>query len=367
MKPAIIFFVLLLSTNLFAQTTTYSKEEENMIQYVNMGLAYSLKYDSPERVKPVIDSCWNFLDRYPKSFAKPNVFTYLLEMTAIISDDLKVINPLIDSVLYYDSLPTTKLRIGELLIERNLDIEKGREFVFQAVPNLTVPLHLYKSHLILAKTDMQLGKYTSAELNLKKAIAIDSTRRDALYEYNNFLIMRETPQQAKVIQNKINRLNEKARDRFINNASFSPNVNKNISDISLYDMDSNLVTLHNLKGKIVVINRFNFWCKLCVYEFPALQRLKREFPLVEFVFINSGPGEDPAELREKYFPKKEFSFLKNEIVLFATLDYYNKIYGSIVPHTYVVDRNGNIRFDYFGYNAEIENTLRKNLSELVAE
>lgn len=367
MKYSLIILTLIFSARLTAQTTTYSKEEENMIQYVNMGLAYSLKYDSPERVKPVIDSCWNFLDRYPKSFAKSNVFTYLLEMTAIISDDMKEINPLIDSVLSYDSLPTAKLRIGELLIERNLDIEKGRDFIFDTMPGLTVPLHLYKSHLILAKTDMQLGKYASAELNLKKAIAIDSTRSDALYEYNNFLIMREAPQQAMIMQDKINQLNKKAKDRFINNAGISPNVNKYVSDIPLYDMDSNLVTLHNLKGKIVVINRFNFWCKLCVYEFPALQKLKREFPSVEFVFINSGPGEDPAELREKYFPKKEFSFLKNETVLFVTKNYFDKIYGSSIPHTLIVDKKGNVRLDYIGYRKELEDILRDKLIDLLNE
>ena len=97
MKPFVILFVLLFSTNLFSQTTTYSKEEEQMLQYVNMGLAYAMKYDTPERVIPVIDSCWNFLEKYPSSFAKPNTFAYLLEMTAIISTDLNEINNLVDS------------------------------------------------------------------------------------------------------------------------------------------------------------------------------------------------------------------------------------------------------------------------------
>ncbi len=362
-RSIVLFCVIYITA--FAQTTTYSPEEEKMVQYVNMGLAYAMKYDTPERVNPVIDSCWNFLNKYPNSFVKPNVLSYLLEMTAIVSTDLNEINPLIDSVLYYDRLPTTKQRIGELLIGRNLDIEKGREFIFEALPNLTVPYHLYKSYILLASTDMQLGKYASAEMNLKNAIAIDSTRREALYEYNNLMMMRESPEQTKVIQSKINKLNKEAKLRYTGQSNLSPNINKNVLGISFYDVDSNLVTLDNLEGRVVVINRFNFWCPNCAKEFPTLQKLKKEFPLVEFVFVNS--GETASELREKYYSKKEFSFLKNESVLFVTGDYFNKIHGYAVPHTYIVDKKGNIRLDYIGYRKELADILREKLTEILNE
>ncbi len=95
-------------------------------------MAYAFKYNSYQDVKPIIDSCWSFLDKYPNSFAKPNVLSYLLEMTVLISKDLKVINPLIDSVLYYDSLPTTKQRLGAILIERNLDLKRGQGICFRS-------------------------------------------------------------------------------------------------------------------------------------------------------------------------------------------------------------------------------------------
>lgn len=361
--------VLAIFLPVLGQTTTYSKEEEQMLHYVNMGRAYALKYDSPERVNPVIDSCWNFLDQYPNSFAKPNVFAYLLEMTAMISADLNEINPLIDSVLYYDKLPTTKQRIGELLIERNLDIEKGRKFIFDAMPSLTVPYHLYKSYLLLAKTDMQLGKFAAAEMNLKHAIAIDSTRADALYEYENFLRMREAPGRAVSVQKRINELNEKSRIKYINQTNISPNINKNVLPLSFYDMDSNSVDLGFLEGKVAVINRFNFWCKICTWEFPTLQKLMKKYPEVEFVFINSGEfyGESPSELRNRYYSQKDFSFLKEQTVLFIKRNYFDKIRSRVVPHTYVVDKKGNIRLDYVGYRKELEHILINKIDELLNE
>lgn len=349
----------------FAQTTTYSKEEEQMLQYVNMGRAYAMKYDTPESVIPVIDSCWNFLDKYPNSFAKPGVFSYLLEMTAMVSTDLTEINPLIDSVLYYDKLPTTKQRIGELLIERDLDFQKGREYIFEALLSLTVPYHFYKSYLILAKTDIRLGKYASAEMYFKKAIAIDSIRTDALYEYSNLLQMRESPKQAKVIQDKINKLNEESRLRYINKTNISPNINKNIHDFSFYDLDSNLVSLSEFKGKVIVINRFSFWCGYCAYEFPTLRRLKKEFPTVEFLFINT--FDTAAELREKYFTQEEFSFLRNEKIVFDNVAFHNKIFSTGIPHTFVVDKNGNVRLDYGGYRKELEDIMREKIKQLINE
>ena len=64
---------------------------------------------------------------------------------------------------------------------------------------------------------------------------------------------------------------------------------------------------------------------------------------------------------------KEFSFLKNQTVLFVTKDYYDEIYENGVPHTLVIDKVGNIRYDYSGYRKELESLLRNNLSNLIKE
>ncbi|MBK7227786.1 MAG: TlpA family protein disulfide reductase [Ignavibacteriales bacterium] len=358
--PAIVIFV---SSIVYSQTTTYSKEEENMVGYVNMGWAYAYKYNSYQDVKPIIDSCWSFLNIYPNSFAKPNVFSYLLEMNVLISKDLKVINPLIDSVLYYDSLSTTKQRIGALLIERNLDLKRGREFVLDALPNLSVKNQIFRSYMLLAKSDLTLGTFASAKINFEYALKTDSTRSEGWYEYLSFLRIRELTQEANVVSSKIAELEKQSKIKFVTQSSISPNINKEINKITLLDLDSNVVELSSLNGKVVVINRFNFWCGICAKEFPALQKLIKEFPEVKFIFINS--GETTSELRDRYFKMKEFSFLKKQQVLFITKEYYDEIYGDSVPHNLVVDKDGVIRFDYQGYNKEMEGLLRNNLNTLL--
>jgi len=358
--PAVVIFI---SSLIYSQSTTYSLEEENMVQYVNMGYAYALKYDSNLEVKPVIDSCWKFLKQYPYSFAKPNVLSYLLEMNVLISKDLNIINPLIDSVLFYDSLPTTKKRIGAILIERNLDLQRGRNFIHDALPKLVVKNQIFSSYLLLAKSDLTLGNFNSAKINFENALKTDSTRAEGWYEYLSFLRIRELSKEADLISAKIGELEKQSKIKFANQTNISPNINKIINTISLYDLDSNLVYLNSLNGNVVVLNRFNFWCGFCAKEFPTLQKLIKEFPEVKFIFINS--GESATELRDRYFKKKEFSFLKKQQILFVTKEYYEEIYGDSVPHTLVVDKDGVIRFDYKGYRTEMESLLRKNLNQLL--
>jgi len=286
-------------------------------------------------------------------------------MTAVISNDINEVNPLIDSILFYDKLPTTCQRIGTLLIERNLDIKRGREFIYDTFSKLTVTKHIFNSYMLLARSDLTLGNFASAKMNFENALSIDSTRAEAWYEYLSFLKMREIPKEANDVLVKIKDLEKQDRLHYANQTNKSSNINKNIHKLTLMDLDSNIVELNSLKGKVVVVNRFNFWCGYCVSEFPTLKKLIKEFPGVKFIFVNS--GETTSELRDRYFKKKEFNFLKKQTVLFVTNDYYNNIYGDGVPHTFVVDKNGNIIYDYLGYRKELESLLRTNLKTLSKE
>ena len=117
---------------------------------MNNGWAYSVKYDSLQRIRPVIDSCSRFLKRYPNSFLKPGVFAYMLKLTAMISTKKDEIFPLIDSVLAYDSISVTQMGIGRLLVEQEIDPHRGAAFLEKALPALTYSDHRYKSHLLLS-------------------------------------------------------------------------------------------------------------------------------------------------------------------------------------------------------------------------
>ncbi len=365
MKYLLVLIILFTTASSFAQTTTYSKEEERMVAFANNGLSYAKKYDSLLNVKPVIDSCRRFLKKYPRSFAKPNVFSYMLEMIVLISKDLAEINPLIDSVLYYDQLPVTKQRIGEILITRNLDIKRGRDLIAAAFSKLTVPYHIYNSYMLMAKSDITLRKFASAKINYEKALQTDSTRAEAWYEYLGYLNMMELPNEAGSVRKKIIELEKEDKLLYLDYTNISPNINKNISGLSLINLDKRTFDLNSLEGKVVVINCFNFWCGYCVKEFPTLKKMIKEFPEVEFVFLNL--VETAPELRDRYFKMNEFKFLAKQKVLFSTIQFNREIYGNGVPQTLVIDKEGTVRYDYYGYRKELESALRGNLQKLIKE
>ncbi len=365
MKSLSVFIFLLLISSSFAQTTTFSREEERMVVYLNNGWANAQKYDSLKNVIPVLDSCFKFLKKYPRSFAKPNVFSYMLEMTVLVSRDMSKINPLIDSVLFYDRIPATKERIGEILITRNLDIARGRNLLNEALPKLKAQYHIYNTLILLAKSDITLGNYASARVNYENALRIDSTRAEGWYDYLSYLKLMELTNDARVIRKKINFFEKENKLRYINSSAISPNINKNISGYSMPDLESKPFELRSLKGKVYLINCFNFWCGFCLQEFPVLKKLIKEFPEVEFIFLNY--GETANELRERYFSKKEFSFLKKQKVLFVNNEFSRNVYGSGVPQTYLIDKSGTIRYDYYGYKEELKTLLRNNILKLIKE
>jgi len=365
MKVLFALYLLMTVSSSYAQSTTYSKYEERMATYVNNGWAYALKYDSLQNVKPVLDSCWKFLDKYPRSFVKPNVFSYMLEMTVLITKDMNKINPLIDSVLAYDKLPGTKERVGEMLITRNLDLQRGRKFISEVFPYLTAQYHKYNAYMLMAKSDITLGNYSSAKTNFEKALEIDSTRAEAWYEYLGYLKMREMPGYASAVMAKIKELEKNDKISYLNRTNISPNINKSILELSAKDLDNNQIKFSSSLGKVVVINCFNFWCGFCVKEFPSLRKMINEFSEVEFIFLNF--GETAKELRERYFAMNEFKFLKKQKVLFSSKEFNREIYGNGVPQTLVIDKTGKVRYDYTGYREELESLLRNNLSKLIKE
>ena len=152
--------------------TTYSKEEERMELFMNNGWAYAVKYDSLQRIPPVIDSCKRFLARYPNSFLKPGVFAYMLKLTAMISTQKARILPLIDSVLAYDPIAVTRMDVGRLLIEREIDPHRGAAFLEEALPGLTSSDHQYETHLLLARVAMNDGEYAGAQRHLRAALSL---------------------------------------------------------------------------------------------------------------------------------------------------------------------------------------------------
>ncbi|MGE7777698.1 TlpA family protein disulfide reductase [Chitinophaga sp. NPDC101104] len=130
---------------------------------------------------------------------------------------------------------------------------------------------------------------------------------------------------------------------------------------SFVDLKGNPVTPESLRGKVVLIDFWATWCVPCMQEMPFVQKLYDEFksnPDVVFMIVNSG-AKNTLQDAQNWKGNKTYSFPV----------YYNtdpnigeKFNFNIIPATYVIDKNGRIRFANIGFEgAEVESRLRVQL------
>jgi peroxiredoxin len=122
-----------------------------------------------------------------------------------------------------------------------------------------------------------------------------------------------------------------------------PRIGEAAPDFSIQDANR-AVALHDLKGKVVVLNFWATWCPPCVEEMPSLvqmqSRLKDKGVTVLAVSL---------DVDENAYNK----FLKDHGVdLLAVRDpnqKSNSLYGTFkYPETYIIDRDGKVRRKFIG-------------------
>jgi thiol-disulfide isomerase/thioredoxin len=366
MKYIFAFLLAFYSTPSFPQQSTYSAAEERMLHYVNNQFAFAGKYDSLEIISPTLDSCWRFLEKYPRSFARGGVFSYMFEMSSLFTSDNTKISPLVDSVLSYDQLPVTKLTIAEILIERNIDRSRGRELLRVAYPNLSIPYHRFKANLLLARFALEEGNRPAAKTFFERALLEDSTRAEGWYEYASYLKVTEQLIEFALVQKKIQAMDEQDRLNYEVHSKISPYINKMFSGYRLPDLNGSMIDFHQFLGQPVIAQCFSFWCPP-KEEYPVLQKISKEFPNAKLILIDA--GDKPEELKARYLNRPENQFLKNHTIVFAdSLIQYELFGGTILIGTILlIDKSGHIRADYPGYNKDFEQLLRSNLRKLLSE
>jgi peroxiredoxin len=103
------------------------------------------------------------------------------------------------------------------------------------------------------------------------------------------------------------------------------------------------VALHDLRGKVVVLNFWATWCPPCVEEVPSLVAMQAELRGSVTVFAVS------LDLDENAYHR----FLKNRKVDLLTVRDPDKksseLYGTFgYPETYIIDTNGVVRRKFIG-------------------
>ena len=131
--------------------------------------------------------------------------------------------------------------------------------------------------------------------------------------------------------------------------------------------DGSEMALHDLKGKVVVLNFWASWCQECKVEHPFLLALNKRFRQnPDFVMIGVN-YQDKEALALKYLQEHGNNFQHiRDATGTISIDY--GIYG--VPETFIIDPSGVIRYKTIGplvganYTHVVEKVIEPLLSGL---
>ncbi|WP_188650883.1 TlpA family protein disulfide reductase [Yeosuana aromativorans] len=147
------------------------------------------------------------------------------------------------------------------------------------------------------------------------------------------------------LNNSKNKQDGKAQNDLVsmnNKEAAFPTVGKPMPDILLTNIEhyrNKELTLEDLKGKFVILDFWTRFCKSCIYSFPKVDKLNKQFKdRVEFMLVSGNKGkyyEGTREIYEKY--RKRYNL---GLPISYSVHLFDKLGIGVVPHIIWIDDKG---------------------------
>ena len=128
------------------------------------------------------------------------------------------------------------------------------------------------------------------------------------------------------------------KDSFLNLPG-KPRLGKGVPapDFALPDLDGNMVSLADYKGKVVFLNIWATWCPPCVEEMPSMEKLYQTLKGEAFEILAVSMDESGAQAVLPFVKKHKLSFP----ALTDTKGALKNLYQTTgVPESFVIDKDG---------------------------
>ena len=115
-------------------------------------------------------------------------------------------------------------------------------------------------------------------------------------------------------------------------------------EFRLKTLEGGTVSLADLRGKVVMVHFWATWCPPCVEEIPTLDRLYRSLAGKDFLMLAVSEDES-GEAVVSFIQQNKL----NLPILMDTGSDVARLYGTYkLPETYIVDRQGVVRYKAIG-------------------
>lgn len=149
---------------------------------------------------------------------------------------------------------------------------------------------------------------------------------------------------------------------FASNAS-ALGVGARAPDINLVDLSGKLVTLGDLKGKVVLVDFWASWCAPCREELPVLEALHKKYRAQGLVVVGVNADSDQANM-QKFLRRTPLGFT---VVHDGKREVAGRYAPPKMPSSYLIDRKGLVRHVQAGFKASDAADLENHVKALLAQ
>jgi peroxiredoxin len=122
------------------------------------------------------------------------------------------------------------------------------------------------------------------------------------------------------------------------------------------------VRLADLRGKVVLLDFWETSCKPCRAEYPHLKKIQDELRASGVVVLMVSLDSDAARVK----PFAERNGFANLVLLKD--DSVQEKYGvGAMPHNFIIDQSGNIRFSEVGFTLDAPRLFRAEIKMLLGK
>ena len=138
-------------------------------------------------------------------------------------------------------------------------------------------------------------------------------------------------------------------------------IGRQAPDFSFIDEKGAIHHLHELKGKVILLNFFATWCAPCMKELPHVQAeiFDNYKDNADFVLLVIGREHSPQEMKA-FKRKKAFTF---DIIADPQREIYSQFATQFIPRNILIDRNGIICYSSIGFEENEFANLIKTIDD----